>query len=92
MSCSVDTELTPDREEYMWVEVANYQSYYGISPAAVPITNMTATVVTIVNTVLDTTSLVTEFPPEYTPGFNSLGTRIQEITYTLSGDVLSTFL
>jgi hypothetical protein len=42
-----------------------------------------ATVVTVVNTVLDATGLFTEYPPNYLPPATNLeGTRMTTITYT----------
>ncbi|KAI0202466.1 hypothetical protein F4808DRAFT_421702 [Astrocystis sublimbata] len=43
---------------------------------------LTKTIITVVNTVLDETKTVTELPPQVThPPTNSLGTRIETITY-----------
>lgn len=56
-------------------------------------TDMTVTLVTVINTVLDTTTISTQFPPDYTPPpTNSDGTRIQEITYTRNGEATTTVL
>lgn len=56
-------------------------------------TSITATVVTIVDTVLMTTSVTTMMPADYKPPpTNAAGTRVETITYTQSGKELTTVL
>lgn len=56
-------------------------------------TSITATVVTIVNTVLKTTSVTTLMPADYTPPpTNAAGTRVETITYTRGGKASTTVL
>ncbi|TGJ81960.1 hypothetical protein E0Z10_g6803 [Xylaria hypoxylon] len=51
------------------------------------------TVVTIVNTLLNTTSTLTELPPEYTyPPTNSLGTHAETVSFFHSGQSHTTVL
>ena len=56
-------------------------------------TSITATVVTIINTVLMKTSVTTLMPPDYTPPpTNAAGTRVEAITYTRNGKESTTVL
>lgn len=52
-----------------------------------------ATIVTVVNTVLDATGLLTEYPLNYLPpATNAEGTKVTTITYTRFSTIYTTVL
>lgn len=72
---------------YGWVNRDNHQVIYYETAS------LTVTHVTVVNTVLHTTSVITKFPSGYAaPATNAGGTRVQTVTYTRSSKALTTVL
>ena len=55
---------------------------------------LTSTIITIINTVANTTSTSTEFPPEYNSSVptNNDGTRVQTISFTRQGQAQVTIM
>ncbi|KAI1404788.1 hypothetical protein F4819DRAFT_446347 [Hypoxylon fuscum] len=81
--CYIDTH--PTVKDWMWI---GENVMFGQ-----PTTTMTKTVVTIVNTVANATSITTKMPADYTPyPTNANGTRIGTAVYTQSGQTITTIL
>lgn len=78
--CSLDEVTAGSVLIFAW---ANYNGFVDSDEEVYWTVTSSATVVTVVNTVLDTTSLLTEYPPDYLPpATNGEGTRVTTITYT----------
>jgi hypothetical protein len=88
--CSLD-EVTADPVLiFAW---ANYNDFADSDGEVYWTVTSSATVVTVVNTVLDTTGLLTEYPPDYLPpATNGEGTRVTTITYTRFSTTYTTAL
>ncbi|KAI8953734.1 hypothetical protein F4801DRAFT_535294 [Xylaria longipes] len=98
-SLNVSDHCDPDR--YCWIDDWNngpagswtWLKGEGNNANFDPPVTLTITVVTIVNTILDTTSTLTEFPPEYSyPPTNALGTHVETISFFQSGQSHTTVL
>ncbi|PMD19676.1 hypothetical protein NA56DRAFT_690293 [Hyaloscypha hepaticicola] len=79
--CSLDEGTASPVEIFAW---ASYNDFANSNAQEVDGTvTSSATIVTLVNTVLDATGLLTEYPPNYLPpATNAEGTRVTTITYT----------
>jgi hypothetical protein len=53
---------------------------------------LTATIVTVINTVIGSTGTITKFPPSYTPPTNEGGTRVETLSYTRWGTAYTTIV
>lgn len=74
--------------QHVWVPLTKTEYWEPI--LAMTTVTLTATIVAVIDTILDTTTKITEAPlPAYT---NSLGTRTQQITYITDGSTVTTDL
>jgi hypothetical protein len=88
--CSLDESNTFPVLIFAW---ANYNDFVDSDGQEVETVTSSATIVTVVNTVLDATSLLTEYPPNYQPpATNAEGTRVTTITYTRFSTTYTTVL
>jgi hypothetical protein len=79
--CSLDEINGTPVQLFAW---ANYNDFANSNGQEVDWTvTSSATIITVVNTVLEATGLLTEYPPNYLPpATNAEGTRVTTITYT----------
>lgn len=90
--CFID-HADPYEQQVIYGWRNNHSDFVDVPGAEIPRETWTMSIITIVNTVQDTTILSTKYDDGYVPpATNSGGTRVQTITYNSSSKMYTTVM